>query len=41
MEDNVSIENSEFNENEIVIEDLNSYLEHISTMRKAIKDAEG
>ncbi len=41
MEDNVPIENSEFNENEIVIEDLNSYLEHISTMRKAIKDEEG
>lgn len=41
MEDNVSIENSEYNENEILIEDLNSYLEHISTMRKAIKDEEG
>ena len=41
MEDNTSIENVEFNENEIVVEDLNSYLEHISIMRKAIKDEEG
>jgi len=41
MEENKSIENLEFNENEIVVEDLNSFLMHISTMRKAIKDAEG
>jgi len=41
MEESKSIENSEINDNEIVVEDLNSFLMHISTMRKAIKDEEG
>lgn len=41
MEDSASIENVEFNENEIIVEDLNCYLEHISSMRKAIKEEEG
>ena len=41
MDDTVTIENSEFNENEIVIGSLNDFLEHISAMRKAIKEEEG
>ena len=41
MENNASIESTEFNENEIVVEDLNSYLTYISNMRRSINDLEG
>ena len=41
MENKISIENPEINENEIVVDDLNSYLTYISTMRKAISEQEG
>lgn len=41
MEKNLSMENEEIAENEIVIENLNDFLIHISTMRNAIREEEG
>lgn len=35
------MEDKDFNENEIIIENLNEFLTHISDMRKIIKDEEG
>ena len=41
MEDKNCLENDKLQENEIVIEDLNDFLLHISEMRKSIKNEEG